>query len=153
MVIDDIIEYLQNKIDNDDTLPDIKVIETYIYGHKVKKTEIQVQFTEHSEYEKYTTFDGIEVSVCPLVINIYATQEKITETVDGETVEKTVTAQRMSYLLAQKLARWLNYAEIIQSIPDVLGATRARYLPGQPFDTGTILYHSVVRVNLHIRNI
>ena len=153
MVIDDIIAYLQNKVDNDNDLPEIKVLETYQYGHKLKSTEIQVQFVQHSEFSRYTTFDGVQVSVCPLLLNIYATQHTIERTVDDEIITETISAQRMSYLLAQKVMEWLNYRDLIDNIADVIGATNANYIPGQPFDTGTLLYQSVVRVDLHLKNI
>ncbi|MBO4733084.1 MAG: hypothetical protein J5662_01275 [Clostridia bacterium] len=153
MVIDDIITYLQNKISNDEIFKDAKVLETYTYGHKVKSTEVQVMFTEHSEFERFTTFDGIEASVCPLLINIYATQTTYEQTVNEETVTVTLSAQRASYLLAQKIVGWLDSATLASNINDVLSATKARFLPGVPFDVGTLLYQSVVRANLHVKNI
>ena len=153
MVIDDIITYLKAKIAEDEDLPEIGVIEAYQYGHKVKSTELQVQFIRHSEFTRYTTFDGIQVSVCPLTINIYATQQTIETIVDDEIITETISAQRMSYLLAHKVTEWLNYRDLIDNITDVIGATNANYIPGQPFDTGTLLYQSVVRVDLHLKNI
>lgn len=152
MEIDKIIAFLQNKIDNDDSLPEgIKVLEPYTYAHKVKSTEVQCEFISQSEFSQFTTFSGVEVSVCPLLINVYATQAQITKTVNDETVDELISAQRFSYMLAQKIVSWFKYAEL--NIEGVIGATNINYIPGRPFDTGTLLYQSVVRVDLYLEKI
>lgn len=146
MVIDEIINYLKAKIEEEEL--SVGVLEAYTYGHKVKSTEIQVQIAEHTEYSRFTTFDDIEVSVCPLIINIYANQEKriIDET------EVIIPAQRASYELAHKVMGWLKPLNV-QEIPSVIGSTSPRYLPGVPFDTGTLLYQSVVRTDLYVKKL
>lgn len=152
MEIDKVIAYIQDKIDNDDELPEgITVLQPYTYAHKVKSTEVQCEFASHTEYERYTTFSGVEVSVCPLLINVYAAQTQITKTVNNETVTETISAQRFSYMLAQKIVSWFKYDEL--NIDGVLMATGINYIPGRPFDTGTLLYQSVVRVDLYLEKI
>lgn len=151
MVIDEIITYLKSKVTAENL--DVGVLEAYTYGHKVKSTEIQVQIAEHSEYSRFTTFDDVEISICPLIINIYATQE--TRTVVENETETTViiSAQRASYELAHKVMGWLSSLNVAENITSALGATSPRYLPGVPFDTGTLMYQSVVRTDLYVKKL
>lgn len=150
LILYDVIEYLQAKVNADEELPSIEVLEAYKYAHKTKTTEIQVCLIQGSEYKKYTTFEGVEAFVCPFAINVYGAQYTFER--DNDETE-TYSAQKMSYLLAEKVAQWLDYATIRDTVTDVIGATDIKIIPGQPFDTGTVLYQSVVRVDIHTTTI
>lgn len=142
LVVDEIIEYIQGKINADSDLPDINVCDAYKYAHRVNKTEIQVSIVDHSEFARFTTFEDGKVYISPLQFNIFATQMTIGN--------ETLTAQKASYYLAQKVIDWLNTIELRDAIPEVIGARNSKYTSGRPFDTGTVLYQAVVRTDLYL---
>lgn len=146
LILYDVIEYIQGKIDADEDLPEgIKVLEAFKYAHKTNKTEIQVSIIDHTEFVRFTTFEDGKVYVSPLQFNVFATQM----TVGNE----TVSAQKAAYILAQKVIDWLNVIDLHAEIPDVLGARNGTYSSGRPFDTGTVLYQTVVRIDLYLETI
>lgn len=142
MILYEVIEYIQRKIDADEDLPEIDVLEAYKYAHKVNKSQIQAQIIDHSEFVRFTTFEDGKVYVSPLQFNIFATQMKIGE--------EMMSAQKAAYYLAQKVIDWLNVIDLHAEIPEVLGARNGTYSSGRPFDTGTVLYQTVVRVDLYL---
>lgn len=145
MILYEVIEYIQRKIDADEDLPEIDVLEAYKYAHKVNKSQIQAQIIDHSEFVRFTTFEDGKVYVSPLQFNIFATQMKIGE--------EMMSAQKAAYYLAQKVIDWLNVIDLHAEIPEVLGARNGTYSSGRPFDTGTIIYQTVVRIDLYLETI
>lgn len=145
MILYEVIEYIQRKIDADEDLPEIDVLEAYKYAHKVNKSQIQAQIIDHSEFVRFTTFEDGKVYVSPLQFNIFATQMKIGE--------EMMSAQKAAYYLAQKVIDWLNVIDLHAEIPEVLGARNGTYSSGRPFDTGTVIYQTVVRIDLYLETI
>lgn len=144
MVLYEIIDYIQDCIDNDADLPDIEVLEAYKYAHKLNKTEIQAMIIDHTEFERFTTFEDGKVYVSPLQFNIYATQMEI-----GNEI---VSAQKAAYILAQKIIDWLNVNDVHEAIEDVISVRNGTYVTSRPFDTGTILYQSIVRIDFYLQH-
>ncbi len=142
MVLYDIIDYIQQRINADEDLPEIEVLEAYKYAHKVNKTEIQAQIIDHSEFIRFTTFEDGKVFISPLQFNIFATQMEI-----GGVM---TSAQKAAYILAQKIIDYLNTIDLHEALPEILGARNGTYISARPFDTGTVLYQTVVRVDLYL---
>lgn len=145
MILSEVIEYLKGCLDTDtDITQDINVLEAYKYSHRVNSTEIQVYILDHSEYVKFTTFENGRVYTSPLQIDIYAEQMKIGN--------ELVSAQKASYILAQKIIDYLDIVELKDIIPKIQSIRNATYTTALPLQTGTNLYRATVRVDLYLKH-
>lgn len=145
MILSEIIKYLKGCLDTDtDITQDINVLEAYKYSHRVNSTEIQVYILDHSEYAKFTTFENGRVYISPLQIDIYAEQMEIGN--------ELVSAQKASYILAQKIIDYLDIVELKDIIPDIQSIRNATYTTALPLQTGTNLYRATVRVDLYLEH-
>ena len=144
MILYDVIEYLEDCLENDQQISaSIDVLEAYKYSHKLNNSELQVQIIDHSEFERYTTFEDGKVYVCPLQIDVYAKQMTI-----GNEI---MSAQKAAYTLAQKVINWLNVNDVHAEIDDVISIKNGTYTSAVPVaDVGTVLYRCVVRVDLYL---
>lgn len=147
MLLYDIMDYIKDCIDADEDLPEgIDVIEAYKYSHKVKGNEIQAMIIDHSEYERFTTFEDGKIFISPLQFNCYGKQCTI-----GNEV---VSAQKCAYILAQKVISWLNTKSLNDALGNILSAKNGTYTASMPLqDVGTVVYCSVVRIDLYLQNI
>ncbi len=143
MVMYDVIDYIQSCVDSDTDLPEgINVLEAYKYSHQPKSTEIQVQEIDHSEFERFTTFEDGKIFITPLQFNVYAKQTTIGN--------EAVSAQKAANILAEKVVGWLNVMDLHTAIPEVISVRNGTYASSVPLDSGTALYGAVVRVDIYI---
>ena len=146
MILYDVIEYLKDCLDNDnDISADIDVLEAYKYSHKLNNSELQVQVIDHTEFERFTTFEDGKIYTCPLQIDVFAKQMTIGN--------ELMSAQKASYTIAQKIINWLNVNDLNEEIGGILSAKNGTYTSAIPVaNVGTVLYRCVVRIDLYLEH-
>lgn len=141
MLIDDIISYIDKCVKADEDMGgNIPVFEAYKYAHDITPPEIQVQVINDTEHSGSYTFNGEQASRVSVQITAYTKQMKI----GG----KTVSAQRASRIIGDKIKHWCEIQKINSAIPAVLLSTRASLSPAIPTDLGVEMYQTAIRFEL-----
>jgi hypothetical protein len=132
--------YIKERINADADISKTYGIEMYdadTKGHSPTKTEVQFKIMDRNEVERYTSFEGENVSSIPLQIAVVAFQMKIAGVM--------TSAKDASILLGDKICNLLNAVDVVNAIPRV---TRVRIITTSPalkYEGGDKAYTTAIR--------
>lgn len=139
--------YLSTSFDADTDITKTVTIENaYKSGNEVSTSnvpQIQVQILDNSEVQRYSSFDGENVSYIPLQITSYTAQMKIASTM--------VSAQQASIVFGQKIKNLLNALRNSVVNENILRCRIITMSPALPLLEGKV-YTTAVRCEFWIAN-
>lgn len=132
--------YIETKFANDSDFSKTSVKVAYLQGNKVTTDtvpQIIIQIMDDSEVDRYSSFDGENVSSIPLQFNAYAGQMKIGN--------KMKSAQEASMIFGTKLKVMLN--ELRENVvnANIMRCRRATMSPALPLIDGSKIYFTATR--------
>lgn len=139
--------YLSTSFDADTDITKTVTIENaYKSGNEVSTSnvpQIQVQILDNSEVQRYSSFDGENVSYIPLQITSYTAQMKIASTM--------VSAQQASIVFGQKIKNLLNALRNSSVNENIMRCRIITMSPALPLLEGKV-YTTAVRCEFWIAN-
>lgn len=140
--------YLQSKFTEDTEITKTITIENaYKQGNEITTTnvpQIQIQIMDNSEVERYSTFEGENVSSIPLQITSYTGQMKIAQI--------TKSAQEASIIFGQKIKKYLNMLRESNINANILRCRISSMSPAMPLLEGSKVYATAIRCDFWIAN-
>ncbi len=140
--------YLDNGLSNDSEIAKKVIVEL---AHKQGNTvttantpQIQIQIMDNAEVERYSSFDGENISSIPLQITAYTSPMKINNVLK--------TAQESSIILGQKVKTLLN--RLRESVVNE-NISRCRIVttsPALPLLDGSKVYMTAIRCEFWVAN-
>ncbi len=146
--LDYIKAYLETEFANDsDIAKTVTVTKAYKTNNQISTTDtpqIQLQILNNAEVERYSSFEGENVSQIPLQITSYTTQMKI-----GESM---VSAQEASIIFGDKIKAMLNHLR--ESVVNTnIGRCRIVSMsPALPLLEGSKVYTTAIRCEFWVAN-
>lgn len=144
--LDYIKTYLETAFENDtDIEKEVTVTKAYKTNNQISTTDtpqIQLQILNNAEVERYSSFEGENVSQIPLQITSYTTQMKI--------AGSTVSAQEASIIFGDKIKAMLNHLRE-SVVNENIGRCRIVSMsPALPLLEGSKVYTTAVRCEFWI---
>lgn len=141
--LDDIILYIKNAINADtDITKTVKVDKAYKYNDTITPPQISVQSIDDNDAELYNTYDGEEVSYCPIQITVYCNQMKIGNA--------TKSAQDCSLIIADKIKALFDMKDTVEWNKNIVRMRRVGGTPSMPIETGATTYMSPIRYDFYV---
>ena len=139
--------YLSTSFDADtDIVKTVTIENAYKSGNEVSTSnvpQIQIQILDNSEVQRYSSFEGENVSYIPLQITSYTAQMKIAGTM--------VSAQQASIVFGQKIKDLLNALRNSRVNGNILRCRIITMSPALPLLEGKV-YTTAVRCEFWIAN-
>lgn len=141
-------QYISTAINSDTTISKTVVVENaYKQGNEVLTTnvpQIQIQLLDNSEVERYSSFEGENITSIPVQINAYTGQMKI------DSILKS--AQEASIIFGQKIKNIMSANLLANANENVKRCIRITMSPALPLLDGSKVYMTAVRFNIWIAN-
>lgn len=140
--------YLDNGLSNDSELSKKVVVElAHKQGNTVTTTntpQIQIQIMDDAEVERYSSFEGENISSIPLQITAYTSQTKINNVMKS--------AQESSIIFAQKIKTLLNKLRESVVNENIVRCRIATVSPALPLLDGSKVYMTAIRCEFWVSN-
>jgi phospholipase C len=138
--------YLNDGFENDSEITKKVTVElAYKQGNKITTTntpQIQIQIMDNAEVERYSSFEGENVSSIPLQITAYTSQMKINNVMKS--------AQESSIIFGQKIKTLLNKLRESVVNENISRCRIATTSPALPLLEGEKVYMTAIRCEFWI---
>ena len=141
-------QYIADNFASDaDITKEVTVEFAYKQGNEVTTSnvpQVQVQLMDNSEVERYSSFEGENVSSVPLQITAYTGQMKIGGV--------TKSAQEASIIFGQKIKDMFVASRVKSVNENVTRLVRITMSPALPLLDGSKVYATATRFNVWVAN-
>ena len=141
-------EYLDEKFRNDTDISKKVIIDNaYKINNEIttaNSPQIQIQIIDNSEVEKYSSFEGENVSSIPLQIIAYAPQMKI-----GNVMK---SSQDVALIFGEKLKKYINALRESNVNKNIQRCRIITMAPALPLLDGSKIYTTAIRCEFWIAN-
>lgn len=149
--MDEFLEYIKTYLSTSfgsdtDIVKTVTIENAYKAGNEVSTSnvpQIQIQILDNSEVQRYSSFEGENVSYIPLQITSYTAQMKIAGTM--------VSAQQASIVFGQKIKNLLNALRSSSVNENIMRCRIITMSPALPLLEGKV-YTTAVRCEFWIAN-
>ena len=141
-------DYIANAFENDEDITKEVIIENaYKQGNAITTSnvpQIQIQILNNAEQERYSSFEGENISSIPLQITSYTGQMKIAGTM--------TSAQEASIIFGQKIKDILNSLRESVVNENIVRCRVMTMSPALPLLEGSKVYTTAIRCEFWVAN-
>ena len=141
-------DYLEDSFSNDSDISKKVIFDlAYKQGNTITTTntpQIQIQIMDDAEVERYSSFEGENISSIPLQITAYTSQTKINNVMKS--------AQESSIIFAQKIKTLLNKLRESVVNENIVRCRIATVSPALPLLDGSKVYMTAIRCEFWVSN-